>query len=132
MEAITAERWLYQVLSGDTELTALVSNRVFGSIAPKDTPFPYVIYQVQAGSDVQGVGTARIMSDLVVVVKGVDRAQSFASLEAIADRIDVLLQGVHGSGGVLGSVRLQPLTMVEVIDEIQYRHLGGIYQVYAQ
>jgi hypothetical protein len=132
MEAITAERWLYQVLTGDTELTGLVGDRVYGSIAPREAAFPYVIYQVQAGADVRGVGPARIMTDLVVVVKVVGRAQTFEGLETIANRIDGLLQGVRGSGGVLGAVRLQPLSMVEVTDEIQYRHLGGIYQIYAQ
>lgn len=132
METITVERWLYQVLTGDTELTNLVGDRIYSTIAPLDAAFPYVVYQTQAGSDVQGVGTARIMSDLSMVVKGVDQGQSFVNLEAIANRIDAVLHGAQGSGGVLGCVRVQPLAYVEIVDSIQYRHLGGIYQIYAQ
>lgn len=131
METTAAERWLYETLAGDAELTALVSDRIFGYIAPIEAVFPLVVFQVQAGADVRGVGPTRIMSALTMVVRGVDRGQSFVGLEAIADRIDALLQGRSGVG-VLGCVRLEPLALAEVVDGIQYRHLGGIYQMYVQ
>lgn len=134
-ETVVVERWLYGLLSGDTALAAAVSARIYGYVAPLGTAFPLVIFQTQGGLDVRGVGPTRIMSDLTVVVKAIDRAEGFGTLATIAARIDALLQGASGAatgGLVISCVREQPFSLVEVIDGAQYRHLGGIYRIAAQ
>lgn len=134
-ETTTVETWLYSVLSNDVTLSGLVGGRIYGYVAPEGATFPLVIYQFQGGRDVAGVGATRIMTSGVWVVKGVDCETSFTALKAIADRIDALLHKSSGSvadGQVLACVREEPFSLVEVIDSVQYRHLGGMYRVLVQ
>ena len=135
METTTAETWLYGVLSGDATLAGLVSTRIYGYLAPNSATYPLVVYQYQAGSDLMGVGTARIWSDSVYVIKAIAKAETFGTLKTIADRIDTLLHAESGSatgGSVVGCVRERAYSLVEVVDTVQLRHLGGIYRILVQ
>lgn len=135
IETLRAEQWLYTVLSGDTTLSSLVGGRIYSYLAPQDAVLPFVVYSHQAGHDVRGVGPTRIMTSLVYQVKAVGQGGSFQPLKAIADRLDVLLQGASGSvvdGTVLMCVREQPVEYVEVENGVQYRHLGGLWRIIAQ
>lgn len=135
IETIRIEQWLYTLLSGDATLTALVGARIYAYVAAQGAAMPFVVFNLQDGSDVMGVGTARIMFDGLYQVKGINEASSFASLKPIADRIDTLLQGNSGSvldGAILACTREQPLSYVETDEDRQYRHLGGLYRILAQ
>jgi len=134
-EIATVETWLHNVLSNDVTLSGLVGSRIYGYVAPNKATFPLVIFQFQGGRDVAGVGAARIMTSGVWLVKSVDRETNFTNLKAIEARIDSLLHKASGSvadGQVLACVREEPFSLVEVIDGIQYRHLGGMYRVLVQ
>jgi len=135
IETLRVDQWLYTVLSGDPTLKSLVGQRIYGYVAPEDAALPYVVYSHQAGHDVQGVGPARIMANLIYQVKAIGSGSSFVPLRAIADRIDALLQGASGGavdGRVLMCIREQPIEYVEIDDGIQYRHVGGIYRLWVQ
>lgn len=41
----TLKQALYQHLTADAEVAAIVSNRVYPGVAPKDAPLPYITYQ---------------------------------------------------------------------------------------
>lgn len=134
-ELITAERWLTSILTNDGTLAGYVGGRVYGHIVPSDASFPYIWFTHQASSDVQGVGPHRIMVSALYTVRAVAVATSFASLEAIANRIDGVLQAASGAvvgGIVLACVRERPFVLVEPSQGVQYRQLGGIYRIWAQ
>lgn len=131
-----ADSWLYGVLIGDVTLTGLVGARVYGHLAPQEATFPLVLFAMRSGVDVQTLGPNRIMSNLVYVVRGVTESSSFGTpLSVIAERIDVVLQaksGTTAAGAVYACVREQPYTLIEMSKGRQYRHLGGIYRLYAK
>ncbi len=134
-ETLVAEQWLYTVLSTDSQLAAVVGTRIYAYIAPENATFPYVVYQNQAGRDVRGVGPLRIMANLLYVVKVVGQTNTFGALETAANRIDAVLQAASGTptrGTVIACVREQPFALVESLDTGQYRHLGGIYRLWAK
>ena len=134
-ETLVAEQWLYTVLAADTALAAVVGTRIYAYIAPEGAAFPYVVYQNQAGRDIRGVGPLRIMANLLYVVKVVGQTNSFGALETAANRIDTVLQAASGTptrGTVIACVREQPFALVESLDTGQYRHLGGIYRLWAK
>lgn len=127
------ESWLYDCLSGDATLTGLVGSRIVDRIAERGQDYPLVVFQFQGGHDVMGVAAARLLGQEVFLVKAVGRAPSYATLKPIAKRIDELLHKAHGEtddGKVRACVREQPFKMVELIDGIEYRHLGGLYRLY--
>ncbi len=133
-EGAVVDRWLYGKLFGDATLMALITG-VYSYPAPVGKPLPYVVFQEQAVRDVRGVGPARIGIDGTWLVRGVAETTSFGgTLEQIANRIDVLLQAASGSasGGVVWAcARVRAFRMVESTANGQYRHMGGIYQIWA-
>lgn len=134
-ESLVVKQWLNDVLKADAALVAQVGTRIYDAVAPSGAAMPYVVYQYMAGRDIAGVGPHRIMTTFVYIVKVVKETNSFASLEAAANRIDAVLQaasGINVRGTVVACVREAPFEMVESLETGQYRHLGGSYRFWAQ
>ena len=135
-ELFAADTWLTSVLGNDSTLSGLVSGRIYGHAIMGSATYPLVLFSMQSARDVMGTGPARIMVDSLYVVRGIAEAGTFAgNLKTIADRIDAVLHAASGSnvnGTVLACVRQQPFLYVEPYNGRQYRHLGGIYRIYAQ
>ena len=128
------DTWLYATLSADATLVGLVAGRVYDSVAPQGAVLPCIVFQHQGAHDVRGNGPGRIMASTVYLVKAIGQGSSFTALEAIANRVDVLLQGQSGSNtkGQCWAVREQPFKLAETDEGIQYRHLGGLYRIWAK
>lgn len=134
-ETLICERWLFDTLSADPTLVSQVNGRMYGHLAPPEADTPFVVWTAQGPRDIRGVGTVRIMTMALYVVKAVGTGRSFLDLEGIAWRIDAVLHGATGQnpdGLVLGCVREEPVSYVEVDGGTEYRHLGGLYRLWAQ
>jgi hypothetical protein len=129
------EPWLYQVLSTDAELISLVGDRVSGTLSGELLGTPYVTFLLQDHGDVQGVGGEEIMGDCLYMVKAVDRAGGWDTVNPIVRRIHALLHRPHTnvslSNGSLTTIRERIIQYPEVQEGVQYRHLGGIYRIQA-
>lgn len=135
IETTRVDEWLYGLLSADLTLTPLIAARAYRGVAPAGTVYPLLVYNLQAGSDVRGVGPARVMTSLLYQVKAIGTGNNFTALEPIVDRVDALLQGVSGSvvgGQILACVRETPVAYTEIDGDQQYSHLGGLYRIWAQ
>lgn len=136
METLTVDKWLYDTLSGDDALMALVES-VHAWPVPQSSVLPYVLYQEQTSRDVQGMGPARLWITGPWLVRIVAETRSWlGDLEAAANRVDVLLQAQGGStdggGRVFVCVREAPFRLVEQVASRQFRHLGGVYRIMAR
>lgn len=135
IEPARALEWIYDTLSDDSALAALVSTRIFDGVAPQGSAYPFVVFNHQGGSDTRGVGTFRAFNNSLYQVKAVGKGESYAETTAIADRIDAVLQGAAGNangGLVLGCVRETVLMMPEVTAGISYRSVGLLMRLWAQ
>lgn len=135
IETARAYEWLYDVLSTDTSLTELVSTRIYRHVVPAGVQRPAVVFTMQGGHDVLGVGATRIMVHVVAVVKAVGLHRDYASLVAIADLIDAALHRAVGQvddARVLACVREVPLDYIEASDGEVYAHIGGQYRLLIQ
>lgn len=126
--------WFYDALSGDA---VGVADRVYADVAPREATYPLVVFQLQApGTDLLGVGTTRILTSGVWVVKAIDQVKGYTGLISIADAIDGALHGeayeTKTDGVVLGAVRERPFVLTEFGDGVEWKHLGGVYRVWAQ
>lgn len=141
LELEVADRWLFDVLTADPDLAALITDpgddgpRVFSEVAPASAAYPFVVFAHQASTDVAGVGPYRIGTEATYVVKAVGEGQSYAPLRPVAARIDALLQGAGGAvidGEVWAAQRTAPVRYPEITPNgDQYRHLGGLYRLWA-
>ncbi len=136
-EATTlADQWIYSMLTSDSELTALVGNRVYVDTVPEGValvdssgnPLAHVIYQMLSALDVRGMGYYRAVTQVVYLVRAVIQSASYMPIQPVAARIDELMQGHSGAGAgglVLGWSRDMPFRMAEQPSGVSCRHLGG-------
>lgn len=138
---LTVDRFLYETLAGDPTLLAYLGApvdppRIYSDLAPLGTQPLWVIYSVQSSADVMGIGQARYMARLLVLVRVTDVAESYADAGAAYQRVDALLHGASGTvagvGEVLSVIRQEPVRFTEQADGQQYRHVGGTYEFLIQ
>lgn len=131
------ETWLFDTLSGDSDLDAEV-NGYFSEVASGDPEYPIVVWRLLTPTDVRGVGAARVMirADYVVVaIESFSSGGSYAPLKTAADRIDAVLHGQDGTaddGTIFSCTRREPFASTFTDQGIQYRELGGRFRIQAQ
>lgn len=139
-----ASYWLYTTLANDAAITGIVGTRVYRDVAQQGAQMPCIVFQVQSAEDLNTAGVNRIFTTLTVVVKAIDTTGSYAgNVQTLAARADVLLHSQQASvsmtlpdasvvAGYCWAWRTRPFNLAEVVDGVQYRHLGGVYRVHAQ
>lgn len=136
-EIYPAERFIYERLQAQPALVAAVGERMYGYNAPQQAGvYPAIVWQLQAPStDVKAIGNIRIMVRPVYVVRVIGQGATWVPLSPIADAIDAALEGASGTvpgAEILGISRVGPFALVETVNTVQYRHLGGQYRVPVQ
>lgn len=112
--------------------------RVWSDVAPQGVPFPYIVTGQQSAVDVIATGPYRVMVTCLYLVKAITGGQYYsAAIQQMANRIDTLLQAtkadsVPGGGRIISCIRQRPFRLPEITNGIQYRHLGGIYEINTQ
>lgn len=121
-----------------TSISVAQRARVWSDVAPQNVPFPYIITGQQSAVDVVATGPYRVMVSCLYLVKAITGGQYYsAAIQQIANQIDALLQAtkadsVPGGGRIISCVRQRPFRLPEITNGIQYRHLGGIYEINTQ
>lgn len=131
-----ADTWLYNTLSTDGPLAALVGDRISGTLSGNVLPTPYVTFLCESSVDVTGNAGARISTDNLYAVKAVAQTASWDDVLPIAKRLSTLLhrpgQVMQVTGkGSLTCTRERMIQYPEVDEGVQYRHLGAIYRIRA-
>jgi len=138
VETNAAEQWLSTTLKADATLAGLVSTRVYNTRRPSaTTPFPCVIFQLQAaGDDLMVLGGVRVWANMLYLVRGIAEQTSYeGDLASIANRIDAVLHAKSGTataGTIWVAVRERPFQMSEIVDGRTFAHLGGLYRIQAR
>ena len=124
------------VLTGDGTITGIVGPRVYSYEAPGGTAYPCIVFAALTGEDVTPIGGLRLLSDFDYIIHAIDETGSVLDLEALALRIDALLQNqqyvASGGGTILSCIRTRVIPMVETFQGRQYRHLNQTYHVQVQ
>ena len=139
-ELRAADTYIYDRLIASAGLTALVGDKIFSEVAPREQDGsavepPYVVYGFVAGIDLLAIGRARIFTRPIYLVRAVTEGPSFAEAASIADEIDLALHNAPpdapvGSAQVMGMDRLQLIRFTEVVDGVRYNHVGGQYRLF--
>jgi len=126
---------IYSRLSSDPTIQSVCGSRIYEGVSPENTQFPFIRMQEQGSHDVLGVGGVRILVPSLWLVRAITRGESFTPIQSVADAIDTQLQGrynvINGSVYNLGGQRSSPFRLTEVDNGVQYRHLGGLYRLWA-
>lgn len=127
------DRWLYETLSGDSELAGMVGGRIVGTLSQGAVATPYVVYFLSSSRDVYTVPTIRVDTDSRYTVKAVGTGATWSQVARIAAHLDALLHGAQAttSYGTVACVRDTVIQYAEVDGGTQYRHLGAVFRVRA-
>lgn len=132
METTNAKQYIYSKLIADSQILTLVGQRIFDSYVPESvstTQFPAIVYQLYSpGDDLSNVGGIRVWADLSYIIKAIDKSSDSTIASSIADRIDQLL---HRTSNVQYKIqtclRVRPIEYRETLPQVEYVHVGGIY-----
>lgn len=134
-ELSVAEEWIAATLAADPTVSSYVGARIFDRPPPEGTEYPYIIFSHASNSDVRGVGTARVMSDTIYLVKavaGTDHSDALADVaEAIESALTTAQPVATTDGYVEGCVRERMVRYTEYTDGETYAHRGGEYKLIA-
>lgn len=120
-------------LANDATLSGLAPGGIYRDTAPQGVSTPYVIVSQVSHEDDYSIGSQAFES-IRYLVKAVDMNTSGTAAQAVADRVQTLLQTVTLTITGYRSVwvqREERVVYVEVDDasDRRYQHRGGIYLV---
>jgi hypothetical protein len=137
--ATAIRRALYGKLAADTTLNNLLgtpasgySKAIYHQQAPAGATYPFVVFNKQAGTPTEAFNDPSAYDTDIWLVKAVDRDTSADDAEAIADRVQVLLNDatLSISGGELMYLRRQSdVQFSEVTQGVTYQHAGSLYRL---
>lgn len=132
-------RALYGRLAGDTTLNNLLgtpaqgySKAIYHQQAPAGAEFPLIVFQKTSGTPTEAFGAPNAFENEIWMVKGIDRASSADTAEAIQARLKALLNdaALSISGSTLQYLRRQSdVEYPEVDDGVTYQHAGSNYRL---
>ena len=136
-------RALYGVLAGDSTLHNLLStppngyaHSIFYGYAPDAAHYPFVVFNKQAGVPTYANVSKPAYESDVWMVKAVDRNSTADPAEAVATRVDTLLQdanlSIAGGDTVMWLRRQSDVSYHETADGVTYVHSGGLYRLVFQ
>lgn len=143
---LTADVWLASTLAGDSALLTLLGgtavNKIFVDVAPQKLPngstpaTPYLVLQQMSAPALMVVNQAVVWWDEIWLVRCVDAYPGYSRAGLVMNRVRALLHGQSQksvTGGVMaGCSEEQVVRYSEVVDGVQYRHLGVEFRIYTQ
>jgi hypothetical protein len=137
-EVQQAKKWIYDALHGNSDIAAAVSTRIYSGRAPGSPAsrvFPYIIFNFQGGTNVNGLGTVRLLARPLFQVRVVTKGDPTAAVRKVDKRIDdVLGTAVYQPSGdyYFTAEQEQPIDREEtdLATGDVYWNLGGLYRLY--
>ena len=134
-DILRVDQWLTTVLAGDSILSAAVSGRVYGDMAPQNSTTPLVLFAFLGGAD--KVVTLRTrLTNAIYLIRAVGTGSSFNSLRTIADRMDdLLVTSLPDQGTIVEDIRVasclreQPHQRKDMENGVPVVYLGGFYRI---
>lgn len=134
------ENWLHDKLVADTEVFSVVQDNVYKYALPQKPRYPCIVYSLASGFDFQGLGTVRILTRPLYLVKVVSRGTPTTLVNLCADRVDEIigkavreiLTSTAGDVFALSARRESAVQFVErdpALENSLYFHLGGLYRM---
>jgi hypothetical protein len=132
-------RAIYGKLSGDTTLNNLLgtpatgfSKSIYHAQAPAAAAFPFVILNKQSGVPTEAFNNPSAFEDDIWLVRATDRNTTADTAEAVAARVQTLLNDatLTISGATHLYLRRQSdVEYLETVEGVRYAHCGALYRL---
>lgn len=139
-ELPAAENWIHDKLASDSEIASIVIDRIYKYALPQSPIYPLIVYSLASDSDFQGLGTVRIITRPLYLIKVISRGAPSSLVNLAADRIDEIVgkttkdtfTSTAGDAFAVSSRREAAVQFMErdpAAAGTLYFHLGGLYRL---
>jgi len=133
-EIAQAFLWIDTTMLADTALVAAAVGGTWQGLADDGTLPPYASFDSITNSDTNTMQAVRLFNRGTFEIKAVGPSNNYAVLVIIANHIDALFKdvknvGLSGGGGVLSCYRESAFSYNEMVNGVQWSHLGGLYHI---
>jgi hypothetical protein len=131
MTILNADRWLYEQLTTDSQLSAALGGRVYVDVAPQGAQYPLTILTLVSAHQVGNLFSDRVMDVEIWQVAIWTDAPSYIVIEPIADRVRAILHKSRGTG-VLVAVYQGQQRMMEQDGDKEYKAIILEFKIFVQ
>jgi hypothetical protein len=128
------KNWIYDQLAAEASITAVVSGRIYADHYPGERVFPYVLFNLMAATDVNGLGTVREQTQAVFQIRIVTKGAPDSNAKLVDKLLDDLFQTQVNtlSGEFYFSSRREGTIDRPEYDNAQqrYHNSGGLYRIW--
>ena len=130
-----AKKWIYDKLSANVDIAAAVGTNIFADTIPvSPRPGRYILYNLMAATDVDGLGTNRLITSALFQVRQVNVGAPDTTARRVDKRIDDVLQVQVSqlSGDFYYSSRRESVVDRAEYDSanVRYHNLGGLFRIW--
>jgi hypothetical protein len=121
--------FVWSALTGDAGaggVNTLLGGRIYRDQVPQAAALPAATVTLVSATDSNTLSGIRGFVSVLVDVRVVGSGATYGPLNPIADRVDAVLQGKHGTDGVVVVVKLrreQPQAFLETDSGVTYAHV---------
>lgn len=126
---------VYDLLKADTGaggVNTLVGGRIYRDIVPQAAALPAITIALVSATDTNTIGARRVFQSVLVDVRVVNDGAAYAN--AVADRVDTVLQNVGGLKETVQTVELRREQVQAFLENDAgrvYSHVIGTYRAEA-
>lgn len=131
MTVLNADRWLYEQLTTDSQLSAALGERVYVDIAPQGEQYPLAILTLVMAQQIGNLFVDKVMDAETWQVAIWTDKPSYTDIEPIVDRIRAILHKASGTG-VLAAVYQEQRRMVEQDSDKEYKAIILEFKIFTQ
>lgn len=133
LEILTADRWLYSILTTDTGINTELGGRVFIDVAPEGTTFPLAVISSVSRMPVANMFQDRIMDDEVWQIRLVTDQPNYEELEdAVEEIYDALHKQEDYPNGIAACYDIGTTRYSELEHNRIYKHIVMEFRIYSQ
>jgi len=131
---LVPEQFIVSTLTGDATLMGMIT-KVYEAPADKPTGVYITFARMRPGTDVSVVAGNIVFTNELYQVAVHKQTNDYNDILPAFERVHTLLhlaEGTVSQGRVLRCRRINTITQKGVEDNLPYRKLGGLYQIYVQ
>jgi len=133
-EITRCEQWLYQTLTADTSVTAIVGPRIYAGVMPPEIDdYPALVFQWLAPvDDLHTLGPVRTWAASRYLVKGICEGRSALPLQSLMDAVDRTLYSAQ-SGGTDATIHycrgIRPFRLTTYENTRYFQQIGREWEI---
>jgi hypothetical protein len=131
MTILNADRWLYERMTTDSQLAALLGGRVYMDVAPQGVQYPLAVITFIASRQIGNLSVDKIMDSELWQIALWTNEPSYTGLEAIADQVRDVLHQSSGTG-VIGAVYEDTRRLMEQDGDTLYKSIILEFRLFTQ